>query len=188
MTNGTSTSRLSGFLTHEFSGAWKPILIRSLCAIIFGVIALFWPAASLMALVFVYAIYAFADGFTSIVAAIRGGGAQSRWWLLLGGIVSILAGVVAAALPGLTAYVFVILIGASAVVRGVMEVFGAFQMHKTAKHTWLLALAGIFSIAFGIILFVSPGISALAITWVIGLWALMIGVTGAVYALKLRNA
>lgn len=188
MTNNASASLLSGLLKHELSRAWKPILIRSICAIIFGAIALSWPVASLMALVFVYAVYAFAEGFTCIVAAIRGGGAQSRWWLVLGGIVSILAGIVAAALPGLTAYVFVILIGATAVVRGVMEIIGAIQMRKTADHTWLLALSGILSIVFGFILFISPGISALAITWVIGLWAVLIGITGVVYAFKLRKA
>lgn len=188
MTDGSSLSSLPPVLRQTLSAAWNVILLRSICAVIFGAIALFWPGVSLLALVFVYAVYSLADGLLAIFAGIRGGGAQSRWWLILGGLCGLIVGGIALALPELTAAVFVILLGAVAVVRGVTDIIGAIKDRDSASHKGILVLTGILSIIFGLILFAAPMISAIAITWVIGFWALMLGVAGIVFAFKLKSA
>lgn len=187
MFDSSNPSAIPSALRKSLHAAWNIILLRSICAIIFGVIALFWPSVSLLALVFVYAIYSLFDGILAIVAAIKGGGVQSRWWLLLGGVSGLFVGGVALFLPELTAFVFVILLGAVALVRGFTDIIGAVQLRADAKHAGILVLTGVLSVLFGILLFMAPMISALAITWVIGFWALVIGVAGVVFAFKLKG-
>ena len=107
----TAAPSLEGIVRSALHRSWWLLLLRGVLAIAFGVLTFAMPAISLLSLILVYAIYAVADGIVSIIAAIRGGGIAPRWWLALGGVVSILAGILAFVWPGLTALVLVYLIG-----------------------------------------------------------------------------
>lgn len=174
-------------LQTDLSAAWNIVLLRSILAIAFGAIAVVWPMVSLIAFVFLYAFYALADGILSLIAAIRGGGTRSRWWLVLGGIVALIAGGIALAMPGLTALVFIMLVGVAAIVRGLFDFAGAIMLRKTTKHSWILIPAGIISVLFGILVLSAPAQASLAITWVIGAWAIVLGIAGVIWALQLRK-
>lgn len=182
-TEGTLYSAIEA----DLSSAWNIVLIRSVLAIIFGGIAVAWPIVSLIAFVFLYAFYALLDGSLSLVAALRGGGTRSRWWLVLGGIAALIAGGIAIAMPGLTALVFTMLVGVAAIIRGIFDFVGAFTMRKTVKHSWILVPAGIISILFGVLVLAAPAQASLAITWVIGLWAIVLGIVGVIWSLQLRK-
>lgn len=185
--NTPSEGSLYSAIEADLSAAWNIVLLRSVLAIIFGAIAVVWPMLSLIAFVFLYAFYALLDGILSLVTAIRGGGTRSRWWLVLGGIAALVAGGIAIAMPGLTALVFVILVGVAAIVRGLFDIAGAIMMRKTVKHSWILLPAGIVSILFGILVLAAPAQASLAITWMIGAWAIILGVAGVIWALQLRK-
>lgn len=185
--NSPTQGNLYSDIQADLSEAWNIVLLRSVLAIIFGGIAVVWPMVSLIAFVFLYAFYALADGILSLYAAIRGGGTRSRWWLVLGGIAGLLAGGIAIAMPGLTALVFVILVGAAAIIRGLFDIAGAIVLRKTVKHSWILIPIGIISVLFGILVIAAPAQASLALTWVIGVWAIVLGIAGVIWSLQLRK-
>lgn len=184
----STVDALPGGIVRDLLGrAWWAVLLRGLAAILFGLISLALPHISLLSLVFLYAAYAVADGILSIAAAIRGGGFLPRWWLALAGVVSLAAGAAAAFWPGVTAIILAIMIGVWAIVRGVIEIMGAITLRKTITNEWWLGLAGLVSILFGAMLVMSPGAGALALVWVIGVYAVALGVLLTLLAFRLRR-
>lgn len=166
---------------------WSLILLRGICAILFGVLAFAWPGLTLLVLVTMYGVYAAIDGGLAIAAAIRGGAPAPRWWLVVSGLISFGAAVAAFAWPGITAMVLVMFIGAWGIARGVFEIFGAIAIRKEIEGEWVLILHGIVSILFGLVLLVRPGEGALALIWLISLYAIFAGVLLVILSLRLRR-
>ena len=111
----------------------------------FGLIALFFPGIALLAFIFVFAAYAIIDGIVAVIVAVRERGFLGRWgWVLFEGILSILAGILAFAFPGITALVLLYIVAAWAIVTGILEIVAAFVLREYVSREWLLALAGIF--------------------------------------------
>jgi uncharacterized membrane protein HdeD (DUF308 family) len=77
--------------------------------------------------------------------------------------------------PGITALALLYVIAFWAMLTGVLELVGAVRLRRELKHEWLLGLAGLLSIAFGVMLVITPGAGALVITWLIGWYALFVG-------------
>ncbi|HUH23269.1 MAG TPA: HdeD family acid-resistance protein [Brevundimonas sp.] len=171
----TAAPSLEGIVKSALHRSWWLLLLRGVLAIAFGVLTFAMPAISLLSLILVYAIYAVADGIVSIIAAIRGGGIAPRWWLALGGVVSILAGILAFVWPGLTALVLVYLIGFWSIMRGVIEIVGAIRLRKEIENEWTLIAAGALSVIFGLILVLAPGSGAMGLLWLIAAWAILFG-------------
>ena len=165
------------------------LLLRGVAAVAFGVLAFFWPGLTLVVLVLVWGAYALADGILALWAAVaaRGGDTGTRWWLALGGVVSILAGLVAFFYTGMTALVLLMFIAAWAIVIGVVLIWGAIELRKVLDDAWLLALNGVLSIAFGVILFARPGAGALALVWMIGWFAVVFGIIYIALAFRLKR-
>ncbi len=159
-----------------YAGSWWALVLRGIAAIAFGVLAFVWPAITLTALVFLWGAYALVDGAFAIAAGVKIHGENKRWWvLLLEGILSVAAGVLAFAIPGITALVLLILIAAWAIVTGVFEIAAAIQLRKYITGEWMLVLAGVASVLFGALLFLNPTAGALAVVWLIGAYAIVFG-------------
>ena len=155
-----------------YTGSWWSLVLRGLAAIAFGVLAFVWPTITLTALVFLWGAYALVDGAFAIAAGVKSYGENKRWWvLLLEGILGVAAGLIAFLMPSITALVLLILIAAWAVVTGAFEIAAAIQLRKEIKGEWLLALAGVASILFGLALMLNPGVGALAVLWLIGAYS-----------------
>jgi len=168
---------------------WWVVLLRGLAGILFGVSTFFAPGISLAALVLVYGAYAFADGVLAIVSGIRRRGTSDRWWLLLlEGVVGVIAGLVTLFWPGITALALLFVIAAWALVTGAFEIAAAIQLRKSIKDEWLLALSGVLSIVFGVLLVLFPGAGALAVVIWIGAYAFLFGTLLVVLAFRLRAA
>ena len=175
-------------LLHALARNWWLILLRGICAIIFGVLTFIWPAASLVTLVLLYGAYALVDGIFALGAAFMGGGgAAPRWWLAIVGLLGIAAGIATFLWPGITALVLLLFIAFWAIAIGIMQVIGAIQLRKEIDNEWLLAACGILSIIFGLILVVQPGVGALALVTVIGIYAVLYGILLISFALRLRG-
>jgi uncharacterized membrane protein HdeD (DUF308 family) len=165
---------------------WWLIAIRGIAAILFGLAAFVWPGLTLELLVLLFAAYVLIDGVLSIVAFVRRPGQPPS--MLVGGIVSIAAGVVALIFPGLAALSVVILIAAWAILTGLAEIALTFRLHERLTVELLWILAGIASIVFGIVLIVFPAAGALALVWFIGAYALFFGVLLVILGFSLRAA
>jgi uncharacterized membrane protein HdeD (DUF308 family) len=100
------------------------------------------------------------------------------------GLLAIVTGIVVAFWPKLTAEILVLLIAASAIVRGVFEIAAAIQLRKVIDDEWMLVLSGVMSLLFGVLFFANPREGALALMLLCG--AFMIAVGGMMVALSLR--
>ena len=160
-----------------FARNWWAVGLRGLIAILFGLAALFWPGITLFALVFLFGAYALVDGVFSIVVAFRAGEHHTHWWtLLLVGLAGIAAGLMTFFYPGITAIALLYIIAAWAIVHGITEIIAAFQLRREITNEWLLGLAGLASLIFGILVVIMPGAGALATIWLIGIYAIIFGV------------
>src|SRR5215510_7980549 len=176
-------------LVRALAENWWLLLLRGIASVLFGVLAFIWPGLTLVALIFLWGAYAVIDGAIALWAAItgRGGEMTSRWWLAIVGIVGLLAGLVAFASPGLTAFVLLMFIAGWAIVIGVLEIWGAIQLRKEIEGEWWLILSGLVSIAFGVLLIARPGSGALALVWIIAAFAMLHGCMLIALAFRLKQ-
>jgi len=174
-------------MNNVFLQSWWVLALRGVLGILFGVLALFWPGLTLLTLIALFAAYALLSGVASVVGAFRHRHADDNWWLLLIGLVGIGAGIIAIVHPALTALVLVLVIAANALVTGVLDIAAAIRLRREIQGEWLLILSGIASIVFGVLVFLFPGAGALALVWMISLYALVTGVLLLALAFRVRR-
>ena len=178
----------TGSLARTIATNWWLFLLRGIAAIAFGVLSLFVPELTLFALILLYGAYAFTDGVFALGAGILGNGAIApRWWLVLVGLIGIAVGAVTFLWPALTALVLLFFIAGWAVATGVFQIVGAIRLRKEIENEWLLILNGALSVLFGAAMFVMPGAGALALIWVIALYAILYGILLIAFAFSVRN-
>ena len=163
---------------------WWAVALRGVIAILLGIVALVLPGATLVSLAIVVGAYAFVDGVFAIVSAFGHRGREAVWYVLEG-ILGIAVGLATFFFPGMAAQALVFLIGMWAILTGIFEVIAGFEL--PIKRDWLLVIAGIASIAFGVLVLIYPASGALAIVWLIGIYALVFGVTMLVFGIRLRG-
>jgi uncharacterized membrane protein HdeD (DUF308 family) len=159
--------------------------VRGLLAVVFGALVLAWPAITILSLAFVFAAYVLADGIGMIVSGLGARGGR-RWSYVLAGVVGVIAALAAAFWPGVTVLVLVLWAGAWAVVTGVLEVAAAVSRGVAGR--WMTALVGALSIVAGLLILIWPGIGALALATVLGIYALAAGVSFLWAAWQVRRA
>jgi uncharacterized membrane protein HdeD (DUF308 family) len=174
-------------LVELLSRYWWVLLLRGLAAILFGILAFAWPGLTLASLVIVFGAYALVDGVFAIAGAIRGGGRQPWWLLLLEGLVGVGIGVLTLFAPEVTALALLFYIAIWAVATGVLQIAAAIALREEIEGEWLLGLGGLASVILGALLVARPGAGALAVLWLIGAWALVFGASLVVLSLKARR-
>jgi uncharacterized membrane protein HdeD (DUF308 family) len=167
---------------------WWLLVLRGVLSILFGVVCFLMPGIALASLVLVFGAYALVDGVFAIVSATMGQSGRPWWALVLRGIAGIATGIITIFLPAITAISLLMVIAAWAIVGGVLEISAAIRLRKLIVGEWLLGLAGLASIVFGAMLFLSPGAGALAVLWIIASYAIVFGVLFIVLGFKLRRA
>ncbi|MEW2285126.1 HdeD family acid-resistance protein [Streptomyces sp. NPDC047841] len=164
------------------------LVARGTAALLFGVVALVWPGVTVLALALLFGVYALADGLALLVSAFRRqGDAAHRAAHATGGVLGAAAGVVSIAWPGVTVLALAALIGAWAVVTGSAEIWAAVRFRHELHHEWVLFLAGVVSVAAGVLVWVRPDVGALTIAQVIGVYALLSGALVLAAARRLRG-
>ena len=159
---------------------WGWVALRGVVAIIFGLLTIFQPSITLVALVFLFGGYAVVDGVFAIVSAIANRRDEPHW-------VALLVGGIAGVALGITATVLLYLIGAWAIITGVAEIMVAIRLRTVIEGEWMLVLAGVVSVAFGLVLFIAPGTGALAVVLWIGTYAIIAGILLLALAFRLRS-
>ena len=137
-------------------------------------------------LVLLFGAYALVDGVFAIVAGVRGSQGH-RWLLLAEGALGVLAGLIAFFWPGLTALALLYVIALWAIFTGVVEVVMAIRLRREMENEWLMALSGVLSVVFGLILAVLPGVGLLSLVWLIGIYALAFGIALIVLGFRVRG-
>ena len=162
--------------------------LRGVVAIIFGVVAFAQPVQALQALVLVFGAYALVDGIFAVIAGIAARGYFDRWWaVLLEGMVGIVIGLLTFFWPNITALVLVYFIAVWALITGIFEIVVAIQLRRVITGEWMLILGGLLSIILGILLFVFPGAGAVSLVWMIGIYAIVFGISEIIFAFRLRG-
>jgi uncharacterized membrane protein HdeD (DUF308 family) len=168
---------------------WWLLLLRGTAAIVFGVLAFAWPGPTLLTLALFWGAFALTDGVLAIWAAIAGkaAGPGPRWWLAGVGMIGILAGLVALFSPAVAAAALLIVIAAWAITAGLLQIWGALKLRKEIPNEWLLIASGVLSVAFGIFVALRPESGAVAISWLVGAFALLYGLCNIALALGIRD-
>ena len=121
---------ISGIRAARSGESWGLLILEGVVDLAAGVIAVLWPAITLVALVWIVAIWAIVSGALMLAAAFSLNLDYGRWWLALGGIASTVFGILLIIEPLIGAVVLTLWIGAYAVVFGVLLLVLGFQLHS----------------------------------------------------------
>jgi uncharacterized membrane protein HdeD (DUF308 family) len=168
--------------------SWWMLALRGAAALLFGILAILWPNITLLVLVALFAAYALVTAGAAVYAAIQNRKTDKGWWMvLLLGVFAFAAGVLALVYPAVTALVLVLLMGANALVTGVLDIAVALRLRKTIRNEWLLVLAGVVSVIFGALVLLFPGAGAIALVWLVSFYAVFTGVLLLALAFRMRS-
>ena len=180
-----SSAAVPDSLGEALARNWWLIALRGVLGVIFGVIALVMPVATILALVLLFSAYMVVDGAIAVYAAIRAARKQEGWgFLLFQGIASLAAAAIAFMWPGLTVVAFVLLIAAWSIVSGCLMLAAAM---RTEQARWWLVLGGAAALLYGFLMIVAPLSGAVVLTWWLGAFALVFGAALIILSLKLRS-
>ena len=175
-------------MLEKMTRNWWTYALRGLIAIIFGVVALIRPGQTLQALVLVFGAFALLDGVLAAAAGIASATFFGRWWaLLLEGLTGIAIGLLAFFSPAATALALVYFIAAWGLITGIFEIVTAIQLRREITGEWMMILGGLLSIGFGVVLFAFPVAGALSVVWLIGIYALVFGISEIIFAFRLNG-
>ncbi|HEX6270096.1 MAG TPA: HdeD family acid-resistance protein [Anaerolineales bacterium] len=167
---------------------WRLVVLRGILAILFGVMAFGWPSMTWIILIMMFGVYTLADGLVALGTGLSRTNGSPRWWtVLLEGVLSLAAAVVALLWPEIIALIMVFVIAGWAVLTGILEIVAAIRLRAEIKNEWLLALGGLVSIALGVFLFFQPVTGGIAIIWTLAAYAMIFGVLLIALGLRLRD-
>jgi len=166
---------------------WAAVAVRGGAAAIFGLALLFWPAPTLLTLIYIFGIFVLVEGVAAVVSGFsQPQGAGISWGLVAVGIIGILAGIATFVWPGVTGLILLYVIAFWAIAAGVTEIVAGIGLRQAANE-WLLIVTGIVSLFFGLILLFAPVAGALAVTFFIGFFGVIYGALQLILAFRLRS-
>ena len=175
-------------MTTLFKATSWQLTIRGLALILFGIMALIWPNLTVTVLAILFGVYALVDGVVSVVGAILNRKTSPNWTLLLiMGLISIIAGIFAISNPGVTSLALLYIIAVWALLIGLVSILTAVRLRREIEGEWVMIAAGVLSIVFGIALIVAPGAGAVALVWLIGAYAIILGILDMLLAARARG-
>jgi uncharacterized membrane protein HdeD (DUF308 family) len=150
---------------------------------------LFAPIATAVVLAIVIGVWAIVDGVFDIVEAIRHRGSSSMALRIVLGAVSILFGILVLVWPGMSLGILVIFVGIWAIIIGVLQIMASVRHRAVPNSGWVWGIiGGALAILFGILVLIRPGTGLVSIIWIVGIWAIVWGITLVVLGVQLRRA
>lgn len=178
------TDQIAASIRHH----WWLFLLRGLAAIVFGLLALLWPGATVIALMAFVAAYALVDGIVTTGAAVRMRTLFDRWWLLLiQGLISIVFGVLAFFNPALSLLYIVISVSLWMLFAAAAQfMLARAQKAMGAPSRWSI-LGGVLSFVLAIAAVAFPGLTVATVIVLIAWFALAFGIVNVVVAFRVRS-
>lgn len=166
------------------------LAVIGVASIIFGAVTLFWPGITLVALTALFGAFALVYGALALGSGLNLLAHRSTEWVpfVLGGLAGVAIGAVTFFYPGLTDLTLLYIIAAWAIIIGVFEIIASLELRDVVKGAAWIALSGGLSIVFGAIVAIRPGSGALAILWLIGIYAILGGAARLYAAYQIRTA
>lgn len=163
--------------------------VGGVALIVFGAIVLIWPGISLVALTALFGAFAFVYGAFAVAAGLYLLAHRSTDWVpyVVGGAAGVLIGVITFLHPGVTVLTLTYLIAAWAFVVGVFEIAAGVDMWGEVPGAVWLAITGAISIVFGVLVAWRPGTGLLAILWLVGLYAILAGISQLIGAYRIHQ-
>lgn len=166
---------------------WVP-MIRGVAAIAFGVLAIVWPGLALMTMVALFGTFALVDGIVALAGLVSPKTRETQWFLqLVVGLAGLAAGIATFVYPGMTTVVLLSFIAAYAVVVGIVHVVAAVQQ-RDKPGAVPLGIGGVASTLLGAIMLANPAVGAVAVAWLIGIFAIAVGSALVAMGFALRSA
>jgi uncharacterized membrane protein HdeD (DUF308 family) len=165
------------------------LALAGVAAIVFGVIVLVWPGISLVALTALFGAFAFVYGAVAVAGGLNLLAHKSNDWVpfVLGGLIGVGIGAVTFFSPGITVLALVYFIAFWAIMTGVFEIVVAIDLHGEVSGATWIGVSGAVSILFGSIVAIWPGSGALAILWMIGVYAILGGIARLIAAYRIHE-
>jgi len=170
---------------YALERTWSMWIVRGIASVLFGVITLLRPGASIAAMVLLFGIFALADGAFLLGYAVRYPERKASY--IVRGLISVGAGVFALIFPRLTALSLYLLIGMWAITAGVAELAIAIAIRKEAISVSALVVAGVLSLVLGVDLLVLPVAGMIALLGLIAAYALLNGVVLIVAGVRIHK-
>jgi uncharacterized membrane protein HdeD (DUF308 family) len=168
---------------------WWVFALRGVAAILFGILAFAQPGITLATLVILFGAYAFVDGVALLIALARGEKDARRhaWSVGIMGVLGIVVSIVTLVWPGITALSLLYLVAVWAIATGAFQMVAAVALRREIEGEFWMGLGGLVSVAFGILLVVSPGTGLLTLVWLVGFWAITFGASSLGLAYRLHG-
>lgn len=164
---------------------WWVVFLEGIIAIITGIFLLYQPVITTILLIQILGIFWLAGGIVSVIGALVFPG--NRWWKLLSGILSIIAGVVILTYPIYSSFIvlalFIIFIGAWAIVTGVVHLVWGLK-----GGGWGIGILGILTIILGLLLLTNSLAGVLVLPWIFGFFLIIGGLGSVIWGLRMRSA
>jgi uncharacterized membrane protein HdeD (DUF308 family) len=185
---------LEGTMVQLFSKFWWSFVVRGIVAILSGLIILLWASSSLDLLVLSFGFFALLQGILSGIPGLSKLGGRI-YFLLIEGVVGILAGVLTFLGPGIGRMLWpdvatktlLIFISFWALLTGIAELVGSFRLPGEIKEKWMITLSGLACLLLGLILLFRSETGATGNASVIGLFGIVFGVLWLIVGLKARK-
>ena len=172
-----------------FGRSWWILLLRGLLAVGLGLLAFTRPVWSLGAVVLAFGFYAMIEGTSALFAAAFGWRhREDRWLLVLEGLIGIAVGVLTLRTPAITAMLMIFFIAIWALATGVLRIVESMRLRRELRGEMWLALGGVASVIFALIVMMRPLAGAIAMVRVIGIYALFLGATEIMLSFRVRSA
>jgi uncharacterized membrane protein HdeD (DUF308 family) len=171
----------------RFKSTATALILIGILAVIVGIVAIAWPGVTILALIILFAVYAFMGAWLQTMRAFSSRSAGPVLGHLLLAVIDLIAGLFALAWPAPTAFVLVIVVAAWALTGGAAEFAAAFQTGESAGTRTLFIVGGLVSVAFGLLLFARPGAGVLTLALLFGLYSLIYGFSQINVGLHLRR-
>ncbi|MDN3376952.1 MULTISPECIES: DUF308 domain-containing protein [unclassified Pseudoalteromonas] len=175
-------------LTTTLAKNWSVLFIRGLIAIVLGVLTWLAPQASLSIMLLFFAGYFLFDGLLRSWIAWNSRQNNPYWrWLLIGGVLSIIAGLVTLLAPNITTILLLYYVAAWAIAIGAVEILVAVKLRVEISGEWLLIITGALSVIFGLYLVFNPSAGIHTLLWLVATYAVIFGTLIVGFSLKLKK-
>jgi uncharacterized membrane protein HdeD (DUF308 family) len=163
------------------------LIIAGTISFWFGLLVFLWPDLTLSALVWLFAVSAMVQGISYVTAGMIYRKEEYQWWLLLfWGMIYLTAGLFTILFPDVTSVILLMLMGATWFGGGILQIIAAIWLRKEIRNEGWLAIAGIISVISGVYVLGNPERGAMALMWLIALYAGLFGILMVIFGLKIK--
>ena len=166
---------------------WGSVLLRGICALLFGLLILDWPGVFIAFIVYIFGACALVSGLFSLFSGFSPRAAGQRTLLLIQGVLGVVLGIFVFRQPEITTLVLILLIAIWALLTGAFELALSFKLPAGTPGKGLIGLSGFLSALFGILVLSHPLAGIFAVILIIGIYAIIGGILLVLLSFGLRS-